>query len=253
MIDLHCHILPGVDDGPADLEASLELARAAVAAGTTTMVATPHADSTFRVGAGRRDAALAELRPALAEAGIPLEVLPGSEIAIDVFLDLDAAERDALRLGGGPYLLLECPLAQAAGAFDDYLARLLGEGERIVLAHPERCPTFLRSPERLARLVSGGALTSVTAGAFAGRFGSVPRRFALDMVRDGLIHSVASDAHNTGSRPPGLGAELDEAGLGALRPWLTEAVPAAVLAGDRLPPMPYVEPPPPEKRRWWKR
>lgn len=242
MIDLHCHILPGIDDGPRNIEDSLLVARAAVAAGTSTIVATPHADSHYRVLAPARDAALATVRDAVAREGIPLEVLGGAEIALDLLPDLDDEARDALRLGGGPYLLLECPLTQAAGAFDEYLARLLSSGERIVLAHPERCPTFHRDPERLARLVHGGALTSVTAGAFAGRFGSIVRRFALGMVRDGLVHSVASDAHDDVRRPPGMRDELEQAGLGSMASWLTQEVPAAILSGARIP----VAPPAPE-------
>ena len=147
------------------------MARVAVADGTATIVATPHADAHYDVRPPARDAALATLRLALEQERIPLEVLPGAEIAIDVLIDLDADSRDAMRLGGGPYLLLECPLAQTSGTFDAYLERLLGEGERIVLAHPERCPAFQRSPERLERLVHAGAVTSVTAGAFRGSFG----------------------------------------------------------------------------------
>ncbi len=141
-------------------------------------------------------------------------------------------------MGGGPYWLLESPLSVAAGPFDQYVGTLLGNGAKVLLAHPERCPTFLRDPDKLARLVYGGALTSVTAGAFAGRFGAPVREFAFAMLRDGLVHSVASDAHNVDTRPPGLRDELDAAGLGALVPWLTEQVPAAILAGDRLPPSP---------------
>jgi protein-tyrosine phosphatase len=238
VIDLHCHVLPGVDDGPPDLDGAVALARASARAGVRTIVATPHADARFSVGAERRDAALAELRGALAAADVAVEVLPGAEIAIDWYVDLDDGERRALRLGDGPYWLLESPLAVAAGPFDRYLATLLAEGAHVLLAHPERCPTFARDPQRLARLVGAGALTSVTAGAFTGRFGAAVRRFAFDLLRDGLVHSVASDAHDVARRPPGLREPLEEAGLGALAPWLTEEVPAAILAGDRLPPRP---------------
>jgi protein-tyrosine phosphatase len=238
VIDLHCHILPGLDDGAPDLDASLAMARAAAAGGTRTMVATPHADGRWRVRAPERDAALATLRGALVREGIELTVLAGAEISLDFLLDLDDEERDSLRLGGGPYLLLECPLAQAAGAFDQYLARLLSSGERVVLAHPERCPTFHRDPERLTRLVHAGALTSVTAGAFAGRFGSTVQRFALDMVRNGLAHSVASDSHDDVNRPPGLRDELEEVGLGSMAAWLTEEVPGAILSGAPVPAAP---------------
>src|SRR4051812_18774331 len=104
MIDLHAHILPGLDDGPPDLEGSLALARAAVAAGTTTIVATPHIDATFELNAADRDAPLAALRDALEQEGIPLTVEPGAEIEIGRYLDLDEDELAALTMGGGPYL-----------------------------------------------------------------------------------------------------------------------------------------------------
>ena len=99
MIDLHSHILPGLDDGAATLDDALAIARAAVAAGTRTIVATPHADAHYGVRPSARDAALETLRVALAQERIALEVLPGAEVAIDVLIDLDddARERDAPR------------------------------------------------------------------------------------------------------------------------------------------------------------
>jgi protein-tyrosine phosphatase len=235
VIDLHSHILPGLDDGAATLEDALAMARAAVANGTQTIVATPQADLHYDVRPSARDAALATLRVALTREAIPLEVLPGAEVAIDVLIDLDDEARDALRLGGGPYLLLESPLAQTAGAFDTYIERLLMGGERIVLAHPERCPAFQRKPERLERLVRAGALTSVTAGAFTGQFGATVQKFAFSMVTSGWAHSVASDCHDAVRRSPSMGHELDQSGLGAVRHWLTHDVPAAILAGSVIP------------------
>jgi protein-tyrosine phosphatase len=248
LIDLHCHLLPGLDDGPADMAASLAIARASAERGVRTIVATPHADSGYRVSAEMRDAAIAEVQAALAAEQIPIEVLAGAEIALDRYLDLDEGELAKLALGGGPYLLLECPLAQVAGPFDRFLATLLAGGTKMVLAHPERCPSFHRRPEALGALVGAGALTSVTAGAFAGRFGQTVQRFALDLARDGLVHDVASDAHDLQRRPPGMAAELEGAGLGALTAYATEVVPAAVLAGERPPPPPALDVTPPRPR-----
>jgi len=235
VIDLHSHILPGLDDGAATIDDSLAIARAAVAAGTRTIVATPHADLHYDVRPAARDAALATLRAALAGEAIALEVLPGAEVAIDMLIDLDGDDRDALRLGGGPYLLLESPLAQTAGSFDGYIKRLLEAGERIVLAHPERCPAFQRRPERLERLVRAGALTSVTAGAFTGQFGTTVQKFAFEMIRSGWVHSVASDCHDAVRRSPRIAEHLERAGLGPLSSWLTHDVPTAVLAGTAIP------------------
>ncbi len=109
-----------------------------------------------------------------------------------------------------------------------------------MLAHPERCPAFQRDPPALERLVRAGLLTSVTAGSLGGRFGNEARRLALALAREGLLHNVASDAHDAVNRTPELAAELERAGLAPLAPWLTEAVPAAILAewGDPTAPVP---------------
>lgn len=243
MIDLHSHILPGIDDGPPTLEASLELARAAVEAGTETILATPHINDYPEIDAARIASGLEELRPALADAGIPLEVLPGGEIAIWRLVDLDDATLRALALGGGPYLLVESPFSPVVGDFEPMVLDLHSRGHSVLLAHPERCPAFQRDPDRLARLVSAGVLVQLTAGSMAGAFGTTVRRFSAALLRDGLVHVVASDAHDTLRRPPGLltgfaALEGELPGLGEQAPWLTQAVPRAVLDGAPLPPQP---------------
>ena len=136
MIDLHTHILPAVDDGPRTLEGSLDLARAAVAAGTRTALATPHVNDDHSIDAARVAAGLDELRPALAEAEIPLEVLPGGEIAIWRLADLDDAALRSLALGGGPYLLIESPFSPVVGDFEPLVLDLMMRGHRVLLAHP---------------------------------------------------------------------------------------------------------------------
>jgi protein-tyrosine phosphatase len=115
------------------------------------------------------------------------------------------------------------------------------QGYRVVLAHPERCPAFHRDRSILDALVGGGVLTSVTAGSLVGRFGRDVRRFANELVRDGMVHNVASDAHDDVSRPPGTASELKEAGLTSLTDWLTIAVPQAIIAGTDIPKHPQVE------------
>ncbi len=243
MIDLHSHILPGVDDGPATLEGSLELARAAVAAGTRTILATPHINDDRSIDAARVAAGLEALRPALAAAEIPLEVLPGGEIAMWRLGDLDDAALRTLALGGGPYLLVESPFSPAIGAFEPLVLDLLGRGHRVLLAHPERCPAFHRDPERLQRLVDAGVLVQITAGSMTGGFGSTVRRLTATMLRTGVVHVVASDAHDAVKRPPGLNdgfasLERELPGLAELQPWMTEHVPRAILDGTPLPERP---------------
>lgn len=243
MIDLHSHILPGIDDGPATIEGSLELARAAVAAGTRTILATPHVNDDASIEPARIAAGLVELRAALAEAEIPLEVLPGGEIAIWRLIDLDDETLRALALGGGPYLLVESPFSPVVGDFEPMVLDLHARGHRVLLAHPERCPAFQREPPRLERLVGAGALVQITAGSMSGAFGTTVRRFTMAILREGFAHVVASDAHDAVRRPPGLqggfaALERDLPGLGEQAEWLTELVPRAVLDGAPLPARP---------------
>lgn len=245
MIDLHSHILPGLDDGPADLEGSLELARAAVAGGTTAIAATPHIDATYRLRAADRDAPLAALRAALVEEEVGLEVIAGGEIALDRYLDLDEDELVRLRLGDGPFLLLESPLSSAAGAFDRFVATLLGRGVRVLLAHPERCPDFQRRPERLAELIRLGALGQVTAASLEGRFGGTVQDAALHMLAEGLVHDLCSDSHSAARRRPDLRGGLEAAerelpGAHRLADWLAVDVPRAIVTGGDVPPRPPV-------------
>jgi protein-tyrosine phosphatase len=258
MIDLHCHVLPGIDDGPDTLDGSLALARAAAAAGTRTILATPHVSPEYRNTARRIAGLLAEVNAAIAVEGLPLEVLAGAEVAASRIADMDPDELSALTLGDGSWLLVECPLGQSAAGFDTIVLYLKERGYSILLAHPERCPAFQRDPQMLRSLVDAGMLTSVTAGSLIGRFGKHVQRFAAELAAAGLLHNVASDAHDATRRPPGIGAALEQAGLEPLADWLTQAVPSAILAGTEIPRRPEVE----ElglagarstQRSWWRR
>lgn len=140
MIDLHCHILPGIDDGPETIEATLDLARAAVAAGTRTMVATSHVSPRYPNDARTIAAGVALVSAALAAAEIPLSVHPGGEVAISQIDELGAGELPALRLGGGPWLLVESPFTLVVDSMPALLGGLQAAGHRIVLAHPSAVP-----------------------------------------------------------------------------------------------------------------
>jgi protein-tyrosine phosphatase len=243
MIDLHVHPLPGLDDGPATPDDAVALVRAAAAAGTPVLVATPHVDHRWGVDPAAIGGAVERLNARLRAECVAAEVLPGAEVAVTRLLELRPDALAAARLGRGPYLLVESPHSAATGDFDAVLLRRLTAGERIVLAHPERCPAFQREPDRLARLVDAGALTSVTAGAMAGWLGRALRDFTVELLARGLVHSVASDAHDEQRRPPGLlagihGVERELPEIFALAEWLTEQVPRAILAGEEIPPRP---------------
>jgi protein-tyrosine phosphatase len=254
-IDLHSHILPGVDDGPPTLSGSLELARTAVAAGTGQIVATPHINEDHFISPLEVPAAVSALGERLAAARIDLVVRAGGEIAMPRLLDLQDDELDSLGLGGGPYLLLESPFGIAVGAFEPLVHDVLRRGHRVLLAHPERSPAFQRDPERLTALMRSGVLVQITAGSITGSFGERVRRFTAQLLREDLVHVVASDAHNHDKRPPGLNdavkaAEHDVPGIADRTAWFTQDVPTAILAGEAIPPS---EPLPTAKRAGWRR
>jgi protein-tyrosine phosphatase len=249
-IDLHFHLLPGIDDGPDTEAEALALAHAAVAAGTKTVVATPHVSWRYQNDTSSIQPALDKLRRRLRESDSPLEVLGGAEIALTRVADVPPSELGALAIGRGPWLLLEPPFTQSWTGLETVVQRLQQDGHRVLVAHPERCPAFRRDPGALAALVRDGALTSITAGALVGDFGQEIRSFALMLVREGLAHSVASDAHDLVKRRPGILAKLSEAGLEPLADWLAVGVPQAIIDGTSIPPRPNVSlPSAPHQRR----
>jgi protein-tyrosine phosphatase len=259
VIDLHCHVLPGIDDGPATIAGSLALARAAAAAGTSVLVATPHISWRYRNDAQTITQLVAEVNRSLAVEqvttpdGAALEIRPGAEIALTQIIDIEPAELAQLGLGGGEWLLVEPPFTPVATGLDTILLDFIDRGHRIVLAHPERCPAFQHRPDMLAMLVDAGVLTSITAGSLVGQFGGEARRCALELAQAGLLHNVASDAHDDVHRPPGIAAKLELTGFAPLANWLTRAVPSAILDGGEIPPRPAVdlaEMKPARQHRW---
>lgn len=240
MIDLHCHVLPGIDDGPQTLDGAVALARVAEAAGTRTIVATPHVSSRYPNDAATIARRVEELNTRLAAEGLALEIVPGAEIALTRVVDIAQEELADLALGGGGWLLVEPPFTAVGVGLDTILLSLQRQGRQIVLAHPERCSAFRRDPRMLEVLVANGVLTSITAGSLVGQFGEDARRFALELVREEMVHNVASDAHDQLQRPPSIANELRTAGLLPLADWLTEDVPAALLAGEEAPARPRV-------------
>jgi protein-tyrosine phosphatase len=240
VIDLHCHVLPGIDDGPATIEGSLDLAYVAEKAGLTTLVATPHVSWRYVNGPAVIRQGVEAVRCALATAHIEVEIRGGAEIAMARLGDLSDDELCALRLGDGPWLMIESPLTLDVGDLESVLDSVHRRGHWILLAHPERSPLFLRDPPRLAALVSRGILCSITASSLVGVFGQDVRSFALSLVREGLVHNVASDAHDAIHRPPAvrsniLAATAQVPELWDRLEWLTSDVPRAILEGDVLP------------------
>ena len=259
VIDLHCHILPGLDDGPASLDESVELARLLEADGVQTVAATPHLRADYP---GVVPAELAErcgdLSDALARAGIQLEVVPAGEV--DLVWALDADEDD-LRLASfgqrGTDLLIESPYGPLPSTFEDHLFRLTVQGYRLLLAHPERNPTFQAMPERLAELVRRGTLVQVTATSLTrDSKRSRSATCARQLLGEGLVHVLSSDAHgpaapDRSTLPAGCDAARELVGPGA--DWFCVDAPRAVLAGDPLPPPPLEAPARRTRGRWFRR
>jgi protein-tyrosine phosphatase len=216
------------------------LLRAAYAAGTTTVVATPHVSPTYPTTPEQIAAGLEVLRAA----SPPVELIAGAEVAHEPALGLPDEVLRELCLGDSSTLLLESPLSPSVGpVFERCVESLHSRGYRVLLAHPERAPLFISRPLRLRALVDAGCLCSITASALSGRFGQGPKWFALELLRDGLVHSLASDAHHAVERPPGLQAGIDAAArhlpdIVRQAPWLTHDAPAAILAGEPLPARP---------------
>ena len=253
MIDLHCHILPGVDDGPADMEASLRMADVAVQEGIETIVATPHVSVDYTIDASRLAQCVGALNVALARGEVKLAVLSGAEVAIDRLGSLPEGELAGLAIAGGPYLLCESPYASGATYVERALFDVEVAGFKPILAHPERSRTFRDDPARLDQILKSGALCAISAGSMAGGFGDAARDLAVRLFRDGLVDLVASDAHDDVHRPPRLKhafEALDEElpGIAEQAEYYTRDVPRAIVGGRPLPPKP--EPPEPRRKRW---
>lgn len=239
MIDLHSHILPGLDDGARSLDDALGMALAAVGDGITAIAATPHVRSDYPTSADTMERAVAELRAALAAEGIGLELLRGGELALDRLDLISAGELARFGLGGSPaYVLLEFPYEGWPLALPSIVLGLRTRGITPVIGHPERSRAVQADPERLRPIVLSGALCQLTAASVDGRLGRRNRDGAFDLLERGLAHLIASDAHTPDVRGIGLSASVEAVGDPALARWLTETVPAAIVAGEPVPAQP---------------
>jgi protein-tyrosine phosphatase len=235
MIDLHCHLLPAVDDGPVDMQASLAMARAAVADGVEAIVATPHVSSRYSTDPATIAGRVQALQWEIDAAGIPLKVHSGAEINLTAIGDLNPDQLSACALGSGRHLLLEAPFSGPVPFIDRMVHDLQLRGWKVVLAHPERISAFQKDLGLLERLVEQGVLCSVTAGSLAGSFGKPLRRFSLELFERGLVHNISSDAHGPSGRAPVMREALATVPeLAGAVDWLTHEVPEAVLVSQAL-------------------
>ena len=260
MIDLHCHILPGIDDGAKDLAASLAMARMAAADGIAVTACTPHIypgvyDNT---GDGIR-AGVARLQSALDEAGIALRLTSGADAHIAPELPEKLRSGAAPTLGGTRYFLLEPPHHVAPPRFAEFVFGVIAAGFVPLITHPERLTWIGDHYEMFCTLAERGAWMQVTAGSLTGRFGQEARYWGERMLDEGRVHVLATDAHGVNRRPPLLaeGRQAAEKWLGAEEArHLVETRPAGILkntAPSALPPLPQRELQRSKRRGLWAR
>jgi len=237
VIDLHCHILPGVDDGAKTIEDSLAMARMAVAAGTTKIVATPHMNHPqFHVPGPVARAKVAEVRAAIAAAQIPIEVVLGGEIHWSTEIPERLASGELIPLSEEhKYILFELPMSHVPHATREVMWQLQLAGIFPVLAHPERNMDFERNPDLIHQYRDAGVPCQITAMSLVGDFGRKARKVAERWLSEGAIDLLASDGHSARGRPP----TMDEAARivrkqagSTVEDWLTCEVPRRILAGE---------------------
>jgi protein-tyrosine phosphatase len=206
-VDIHCHVLPELDDGASSWDQALAMAEMAVADGIATIIATPHQLGNHAKNSGETiHTATAEFQRFLEQRHVPLQVLPGADVRIEPDLLRNIRSGEVLTLGDRRrHLLLELP-HDIYVPLDRLLDDLQTAGVVGVLSHPERNRGLLNQPGVLRPLVERGCLLQVTAGSLTGAFGSHVQKFASSLVEQGLVHFVATDAHAVKIRPPVLSA-----------------------------------------------
>jgi protein-tyrosine phosphatase len=201
MIDLHSHILPGVDDGPATLDQAVAMLQLAAANGTTDIVATPHANSEYALPDSIDDG----IRRLESACGGVLRVHHGCEFHLNAPNILDALIHPArYTINGKGYLLVEFPELVIPPAIEGIFSQFRTLGITPVVTHPERNMILQRQATRLESWVAGGCHLQLTAQSLLGRFGPVAERCAIQLLERGLVHFVASDGHDVAARPPVL-------------------------------------------------
>ena len=209
MIDVHCHILPGLDDGPKTMEGSLQMCAIAQADGLETIVATPHMlNGLYKVQREDILAGVQELNQACVREAININILPGADIRVDHELDqLLTAGKVMTVADAGQHLMIELPEETVPAELHGLLFELQLIGVTPVISHPERNLAIQQNLGLLRKLVEAGNLTQITARSLTGKFGQMVQQCSRQIVQAGLAHLLASDAHGSKHRRP----ELSEA------------------------------------------
>lgn len=219
MIDLHSHILPGIDDGCKTMDQAVAMARIYAAAGFHTVVATPHylCGTSWCPEPSIIVDRVAELNQALSERGIELQVVSGMEIGMDPAIAELLARKKLLTLGKSSYVLIEVPFQQLPLGWDQILFDVISRGYRVILAHPERCEQLTREPGLFQELVNIGCLMQLDWGSLLGHHGLKNNRLTKELLTNGYVHCLATDSHDLEYRSPKMvkkGREMLEKVIG---------------------------------------
>jgi protein-tyrosine phosphatase len=256
MIDIHSHILAGLDDGAQTLSDSIAMAEMAEKDGVKRIVATPH--NVYWEASLNRErvvSLVADLQSELSSRRIEVEIVPGVEAYISPDLVEHLRTGRAFTLGGTRYLLIEFPLSGYPIYTEKVIFELQVKGITPIIAHPERNAVLMRDPNLLQALVERGCLAQVTAASLVGVFGQLVREIALAFLENNLAHIIASDAHTLSHRSPILSKGVEEAArvIGSERAIaMVEEIPAAILRDEKIefePPTRYK----PRRKWFWRK
>lgn len=202
MIDIHSHILFGVDDGPKELQQTLKMLQHAVDEGITAIIATSHSfHPQYHVSPETVYKQIAIIQQQVNKYNIPLKIYAGQEVRLVGDLSTLLDEKKALSLANSKYMLIELPSNTIPFYTKEIIIKLKLKGITPIIAHPERNKIIAENPSKLEELVRVGAMTQITAGSLAGQFGKKVQKISLDLVKANLIHTYGSDVHNLTTRP----------------------------------------------------
>ncbi len=239
MIDLHAHVLPGLDDGARTLDESAEILALAAREGVTAVAATPHVRHDFPTRPEEMEQGVASVRSELDARGIALTLLPGGELDYEELAGRTTEELSRFALAGNArYLLVEFPYVGWPLRLPSEIERLLAAGIVPVLAHPERNSAVAERPPMLASMVEAGALVQLTASSVTGAFGRRVRRVAEELLDAGLAHLIATDVHAPALGRAGLAAAAVTLSDESVSRWLVQDVPAAIVNDTPVPARP---------------
>ncbi len=239
MIDIHCHILPGIDDGPETIDEALEMCRMTYADGVKIIVATPHFNpGVYEPASAKIMQLIDELETRAKEKGINIKILPGADVAVTPELPVHFKKEEYLTINRtGRYFLAEFPPASVPPKWDAFLLSLLSSGMVPVITHPERNPWFIEHPEALYSVVSKGVMVQITAMSITGGFGDEAQEYSIFLLQNNLAHVIATDAHSAAWRPPLLSEAVKFAAdvIGEERAKaLVTTIPASIIEGKSI-------------------